>query len=208
MQSGALSRTKQTLQLQLERMKGCALSSVFNMGSSDREFTEAFELYSDELFRHCAMRIKDRERAVELTQEVFLRVFDYARKGEVIRDLRPFLYRTLRHLIIDEYRKKKSISLEALAERNEIGVEDLLPEDGSNTIEAAIERYEGRSALRALQDLPEPYKEAVSLRYVDGLSPKEIAEIIGESENAVSVRIHRGLKKLRAMLEQKNEQST
>jgi DNA-directed RNA polymerase specialized sigma24 family protein len=39
------------------------------------------------------------------------------------------------------------------------------------------------------------------MRYVDGLSPQEIAGLIGESENVVSVRVHRGLKKLRALLE-------
>ena len=39
------------------------------------------------------------------------------------------------------------------------------------------------------------------LRYVDGFSPKEIADIVGESQTLVSVRIHRGLKKLRELME-------
>jgi DNA-directed RNA polymerase specialized sigma24 family protein len=39
------------------------------------------------------------------------------------------------------------------------------------------------------------------MRYVDQLSPKEIGDAIGESENAVSVRVHRGLKKLKSILE-------
>lgn len=165
------------------------------------EFERAFNDYSDELFRHASMRMKDRERALELTQECFLKVWEYAQKGDEIRDLRPFLYRTLRHLIIDEYRRKKSVSLEAMAESAEADVEALLPADETHTFEAAIERFEGKEALEALQELPDSYREALALRYVEGLSPKEIAEIVGESENAVSVRIHRGLKKLRAILE-------
>lgn len=175
------------------------------MGSSNdrlrQQFTEAFEQYSDELFRHCSMRVKDRDRAVELTQECFLRALEYAQKGQEIRELRPFLYRTLRHLIIDEYRKKKSVSLEGLAERNETDVEDLLPSDDTNTLEEAVERFDSQRASQALEVLAEPYKEAVSMRYMQGLSPKEIAEILEESENVVSVRIHRGLKKLRLILE-------
>ncbi|MDB5225247.1 MAG: polymerase sigma-70 factor, subfamily [Candidatus Adlerbacteria bacterium] len=165
-------------------------------------FEEAFEAYSDELFRHAAMRLSDRERAMELTQECFMKVWVYAQKGgEDIRELRPFLYRTLRNLIIDEYRKHKTVSLEAMAERNESEVEDYMPADESNTLEAAVGRYDGTLALAALKDLAEPYREAVIMRYVDGLSPQEIAKAIGESENVVSVRVHRGLKKLKAMLE-------
>jgi RNA polymerase sigma factor (sigma-70 family) len=79
--------------------------------------------------------------------------------------------------------------------------EDLLTPDESNTLEAAVGRHEGARALKALEELAEPYREAVTMRYVDGLSPTEIAQAIGESENVVSVRVHRGLKKLRAALE-------
>lgn len=182
-------------------MKGNTLSSVFTMGGKEQEFTAAFEAYSDELFRHCSMRLSDRERALELTQEAFLRTWDYIQKGEEVRELRPFLYRTLRHLIIDEYRKKKSVSLEKMAEAGDMPVEDFLPSDDTNTLEAAVERMEGKRALEVLQKLPDPYREALTLRYVNGLSPKEIAEIVDESENAVSVRIHRGLKKLKDLFE-------
>lgn len=172
------------------------------MKELQKDFETAFEAYSDELFRHASMRLKDRDRALELTQETFLKVWEYAQKEEV-RELRPFLYRTLRHLIIDEYRRKKSVSLEGLAEGSEhMEVEDFLPPDESNTLEAAVERFDGKRALAALENLPDAYREAITLRYVEGLSPKEIGDIVGESENAVSVRIHRGLKKLKIMLEE------
>jgi RNA polymerase sigma-70 factor, ECF subfamily len=167
-------------------------------------FTEAFELYHDELFRHAVMRLSDRERALELTQECFLKVWEYAHKeGNEVRQLRPFLYRTLRNLIIDEYRKHKTVSLEAIAESGEREVESLMPSDDSNTLEAAVGRFEGARALAALKKLPDLYREALTLRYVDELNPKEIAEIIGESENVVSVRVHRALKRLQEILEQR-----
>ncbi len=177
------------------------------MRELQKTFEAAFEQYSDELFRHASMRLKDRERAVELTQECFLKVFEYAQKGDKeIVEMRPFLYRTLRHLIIDEYRRKKSVSLDQMVEGSddERSVEDLMPQDESNTLERAIERFDGKRVLECLQELPEPYREAVSLRYVGGLNPKEIAEIVGESENVVSVRVHRGLAKLKALMQDKN----
>ncbi|MEK7612752.1 MAG: RNA polymerase sigma factor [Patescibacteria group bacterium] len=168
---------------------------------STKAFAKAFEEYSDELFRHCVLRIGDRERALELTQEAFLRTWEYAQKQEV-REFRPFLYRTLRHLIIDEYRKHKTVSLERMAEENESNdVEALLPAEESNTLEAAMGRYDAKQAFELLKKLPDTYREILLFRYVDGLSPREIAEYIRESENVVSVRIHRALKKLRALLE-------
>ena len=174
------------------------------MRDLQKDFQTAFEAYNDELFRHASLRLKDRDRALELTQECFLKVWQYAQKGGEVRELRPFLYQTLRNLIIDEYRRKKSVSLEAMVENSEdMSVEVLLPPDESNTFEAAIERFDGKRALEALQELPDTYREVLSLRYVESLSPREIGSIVGETENAVSVRIHRGLKKLKELLENK-----
>ena len=150
------------------------------MRDLEREFSDVFERYSDELFRHCSLRLSDKERALELTQETFLRAFEYARRGKEIREYRAFLYRTLKHLIIDEYRKKKSLSLEQLIEEREGGsIEDLMPKDETNTLEQALVRYEGKQALATIARLSEPYQEALLLRYVEGLSPKEISNILG-----------------------------
>lgn len=165
------------------------------------EFGEAYERYSDELFRHCTIRLSDRERALELTQETFVRAWQYIQRGEEVRELRPFLYRTLRNLIIDEYRKHKTTSLEAMVDPEGEGVEHLLPPDETNTLESAITRFDGVRALERLKELPDNYREVLVMRYVEGLSPGEIAQSIGETENAVSVRIHRGLKKLKQLLE-------
>ena len=165
------------------------------------EFGEAYERYSDELFRHCTLRLSDRERAMELTQETFVRAWQYMERGEEVRELRPFLYRTLRNLIIDEYRRSKSYSLEGMLEDTEGSIEVFLPPDETNTLEAAVDRFEGARALKMLETLPDSYREVLIMRYVDGLSPGEIGRAIKETENAVSVRIHRGLKKLRVLLE-------
>lgn len=176
------------------------------MGDFEQQFRDAYERYSDELFRHCAMRISDRERALELTQDAFMRTWDYVRKGSEVRELRPFLYQTLRHLIIDEYRKAKMYSLEAMVEDTETGdVETLLPPDNTNTLEAAMDRFDAKQALALVDELPDLYREVLLLRYVESLSPKEMSEILEESENVVSVRIHRGLKKLKEMLEAKEK---
>src|SRR3569623_497077 len=184
-------------------MKGSAPSAVFRMRHETAQaFEEAYIRYSDELIRHCYHRDSDRERALELTQEAFLRTWEYVDRGKEVLEFRPFLYRTLKNLIIDEYRKMKTQSLDAMVEDTEGGsIEALLPPDETNTLEAAINRFEGSRALDALKLLPDAYKEVLIMRYVDGLSPKEIAQSLDENENAVSVRVHRGLKKLKELLE-------
>ena len=173
----------------------------------NRAFTEAFEAHSDELFRHASMRLNGRERAVELVQEAFLRTWRFVQGGGEVRQYRPFLYRTLNNLIIDEYRKHQTVSLDAMLEHEETttAVEGALLADSADELEEALLRFESQAALAALEQLPEGYRAVVVLRYIDGLSPTEIAEVLGEKENTISVRIHRGLHKLRALLEPSEE---
>ncbi len=159
-------------------------------------FEEAFEQYSDALFRHCFFRLSDREKALDLTQETFLRVWKYSENGGEIEDMKAFLYRTLNNLVVDEYRKKKTVSLDSLLEEEGVSEGDFndLVSSDRESFEQAID---SKRALLLLERLPDKYRTALTLRYVEGLSPKEIAEITEETENVISVRIHRGLAKLR-----------
>ena len=84
------------------------------------------------------------------------------------------------------------MSLEYLTENEE---RPFQPPD--NAHEQMLFEAELSEALKMLNKLEEPYRQAVTLRYVDGLSPKEIAEIVGENANNVSVRINRGISKLK-----------
>ncbi|MEK7514662.1 MAG: RNA polymerase sigma factor [Patescibacteria group bacterium] len=172
------------------------------MRQLEQKFKEAYERYADEIFRHACLRLSDRERALELTQECFLRTWEYVKEGREVREFRPFLYRTIKNLVIDEYRKRKSYSLEAIVEKSgdEGGsIEMLMATDNTNTLERSMERFDGKKALSRLKDLPEEFREVLILRYVDSLSLKEIALTLRENENIISVRIYRALKKLRIL---------
>jgi RNA polymerase sigma-70 factor (ECF subfamily) len=157
-------------------------------------FKAAFDDYADELFRHALYRLSDREKAVDAVQDAFLRAWDYVRTGAPIVNMRAFLYRTLRNLIIDEYRRKKSVSLDAIEDAGEGGALPIASDE--DAIERAIARLDGARALSLVSELPDPYAEVILLRYVDGLAIGEIAERVEASENLVSVRLHRGLKML------------
>jgi len=166
----------------------------------EKEFTQAYEEYADSLFRHCYFRVSSRERALEITQETFMKTWDTANRGTEIQNYRAFLFRVLNNLIIDEYRKKKNTSLDELLEKegaNEGNYDDLRTGSLEEEIGKIELNFQSEQLEQALKKLPENYRTVVVMRYINELRPKEIADILKESENAVSVRINRGLKKLR-----------
>lgn len=161
---------------------------------SEEKFCSLFETYADELFGYAVSRISDRERAVELTQECFLRAWKYVAQGGIIERHRSFLYRTLHNLIVDEYRRGNSQSLESLLEQED---SESLIRDDADPWEEAVHRFESQSALAALRALPLSYRTILELRYIQGLSPEEAGTALNASPNTVSVRTHRAVKKLR-----------
>ena len=179
--------------------------STGNIGESHEErFLKAFDEYGDALFRHASLRISDRERAIDIVHDTYAKVWSYVRNGHDIDSFRPFLYKVLNNLIIDEYRKKKETSLDALFEKEGVdeGTFDDLSEDSVESLAATLD---GRKAFDLLETLPDEYREVIILRFVDELGPKEISLLIEESENVVSVRIHRGLKILRKEIEKQEK---
>lgn len=158
----------------------------------EQAYLEAFELYADALYRHCYFRVSDKERAQDIVSDTFMKTWDYLVKGNTVDNFRPFLYRTLNHLIIDEYRKKKTESLDTLLGEREVpeGSFEELVVGGREEMEFALD---AKQIPALLEQMPLNHREVIMMRYVDGLMPAEIAEILEAPVNTVSVRIHRGL---------------
>ena len=152
----------------------------------------AYDEHSDAIFRYCLFKVSDREKAIDLTQDVFVKVWQYLLAGNQVENMKALLYKVARNLIIDEYRKKKFDSLDVMSDA---GFE---PVDGASLDTISI--VEAGLLVDRIKELPDAYSEVVFMRYVDDLSVKEIAEALGEHENNVSVRIHRGLHKLKATI--------
>ena len=162
----------------------------------EQEFLAAYDDHADALFRHCLIRIRDREAAKDITQETFARTWLYLSEGKKVDHLRAFLYRVANNLIIDTVRKRRSTSLDAMMEDDGFEPQDESTKDPG-------EQPEIREALKLLESLDEIYRTAVTMRYIDELSPREIAAVLGVSENVVSVRIHRGIQRLNVLMGQK-----
>jgi RNA polymerase sigma-70 factor (ECF subfamily) len=172
----------------------------------EERFLKAFEEYSDALFRHAFLRISDRERAIDVVHDAYTKVWAYVRGGHEVENFRPFLYKVLNNLIIDEYRKKKESSLDALLEIDGVD-EGSFSDLTSNTVESLAATLDGKQVFGLVETLPDVYKEVIILRFVDELGPKEISVLIEETENVVSVRLHRALKLLRDLVESKEKEA-
>lgn len=169
-------------------------------GSQENRFLKAFDEHADALFRHASIRLSDREQAIDVVHDTFTKAWGYIREGHTVRSFRPFLYKILNNLIIDTYRKKKEASLDELMEGE--GVDESAFEDlRSGSLEEMVNALDAKLAVEVIADLPDLYREVITLRFVDGLGPKEISVLIEESENVVSVRIHRGIKLLQERIQ-------
>ncbi len=159
-------------------------------------FTEAYDKHSDAIFRHCYLRVYDRDLARDLTQETFMKAWNhYSESEEKIENLKALLYKIATNLIIDHSRRpgsKKSASLEDMVE---MGIEP--GEDRSDKLK---DELDAKDALKVLDHIKEEYREVVMLRYFSDLSLKQTAEALGINENLVSVRLNRALQDLRKHL--------
>jgi len=156
----------------------------------------AYDNHADAIFKHCYFRVRDRERAKELTQDTFMKTWEYLQDGHAIQNIRAFLYRVAHNLALNEIaRRKEHLSLETL--REETGYQPTA--EAQNTLGDTV-LYE--KLFIELEQLPEQYKIVLMYRYIDALSVKEIGALLGESNNTVAVRIHRGLEKLKKRMHQ------
>ncbi len=165
------------------------------------DFVALYDEMADQLFRHCFFKLSNRELALDLVQETFARTWEYIAAGKEVKNIKGFIFKVANNLIIDEYRKKKAVSLEALQEAT--GFDAPINEHKKTIFSVEVD-----TVLAHINKLDSKYRDVILMRYVNDYSPKEIAKILGESENAVSVRINRGIKKVQEMLKvnSQNEQ--
>jgi RNA polymerase sigma-70 factor (ECF subfamily) len=160
-----------------------------NDNENKGQFLDLYERYSDELFRYCFFKTGNREQSLEMIQDVFMKFWSASQKGMHPENPKAFLYASVRNGVTDWYRKKKPVSLD---EMDELGFEVAFDMGLSD-----IDRLEAERIIKRADKLEDKYREVIVLRFVNDLSIAEIAELVGEKENNVSVRLHRALEKLR-----------
>lgn len=158
-------------------------------------FMKSYEDHSDAILRFCHFQTSNREVAVDLVQDTFMKTWGYLSEGKDIDNIKAFLYKVAKNLIIDYRRKKKTYSLDAITET---GVEFA----GDDEREVGELEYDKKFVIERLEELDEESREMLTMRYVNELSIKEISEATGMTPNNVSVKIHRSIDKLKKIMKE------
>jgi RNA polymerase sigma-70 factor, ECF subfamily len=157
--------------------------------------------YQNDIFRFCLHYVKDVEKAKDMAQETFIRVFVARARFDLERKFRPWVLCIARNLCLNDIKRKKTVSMESLegyasSAREDTGELTPVAPDGPAELMMADER---RAKLaEVLATLDEQSREIVMLRFFERMSARDIAEIIGSTEGAVRTRVHRIIKGLRA----------
>src|SRR3989344_1462048 len=143
-----------------------------------RKFVKLYKEHRIPIYRYIYFRVNSKEEAEDLASEVFLRVFNYFKKNQP-QNARAFFYKVARDLLVDFYRKNQRS----------------LPE-----FELKAEDKHFLDLYHALSGLNADHREVVVLRYFEGFSIPEIAQITGKKEKNVEMMLYRSKNKLKDRL--------
>ncbi len=173
------------------------LQLVQRAQEGDREaFQELVERYQRKVYGICIGMLKDPDDSMDVSQEVFIKVYRYLDNFNLQSSFYTWLYRITVNKCIDFMRKKKrqrevdyddTLSREGDVE----GDDELLPSRLGIHPDRVYARKELRAQmLEALKTLSEKHRTILILREVEGLSYEEIAEVLQISKGTVMSRLY------------------
>ena len=149
-------------------------------------FAALYVRYFDWVYSYLRMTLRDRHDAEDLAQQVFLKVFAHLDSYEVgpERSFRPWLFRIARNQLIDHVRKERPALLE--------DPERIADPHGRSARGADVETLQSTLAWMSdsevalfIERLPLAQRQVITLRYMIGLTPEEVAEVLGRSAGSI-----------------------
>lgn len=143
--------------------------------------------------------------AEDAMQEALIKTYRYATQIRDPEAFRPWLYRTVRNACLMGRRKKagepaRLQSLDDVLPDADGRTRPDAPHPGKNPEQLAANVGLRRRLTKALRTLPQSYRAIVFLREIEGLSTREVATVLGLSEDNVKTRLHRARLQLQATL--------
>jgi RNA polymerase sigma-70 factor (ECF subfamily) len=163
----------------------------------DAVFDHLYERYFDRVYSYLAVTLGDADDIEDVSQEVFTRVLEaiprYERRAAPFR---AWLFRIVRNTAVSRLRERHRLSVES---PDEIGRRQ---DDVNDLSQDVSERWiEDRSVVALVAELPPVQRQVIVLRYMLGMSPSEIAVVLGRSPAAVRQLQHRAMLFMRSRLD-------
>lgn len=155
-------------------------------------FDELMKAHESRVFGICLRMLRDREAALDVTQETFLTVFRKADRYKAEAAFSTWLYRVTVNACYDHLRRTKRRKAAALPE----GLDPADPRS-SDPLDSAEVRPDIEAALLRI---PEEFRSAVVLVDLQGLAIDQTAEILGVPSGTVKSRVFRGRRQLAELL--------
>ena len=167
----------------------------------EASFAQLFEVWFDRVYRYTAYRVEAAE-CEDVVSDIFLKVVQHLPKYKS----RPgvgfgaWLFRLAHNTIVDWYRRKKELLGSDLDSEDQdffAAVVDAQPQPDENTNSL----YDYQRVYRFLAKLKPDQREVLELKFLEGFSNKEIAEITGKTEGNIRILQLRALKEMRQYLQ-------
>lgn len=167
------------------------LMDLYVSGSS-AAFDELYRKVAPKLFGYLLRLTRDRERAEDLLQITFSKVHRARSSYLSGAPFTPWVFAIARRSFYDEQRSSKN-------RHEELSSDGALPEPKRESSSLPVDLADALE--RALDSMPPAYREAIQLTKMSGLSIAEAAKVLGATETAVKLRVHRGYNLLRKQLQ-------
>lgn len=168
------------------------------MLSYKQKFAKIYDKYVEKIYRYVFLKVNSSEIAEDLTSQVFLKGWNRIRRNQKnqkeIENIPAYLYQIARAEIANHHREKSRfpiipVTTDRIADPNP-GLEEKSKLDSDMA-----------TVKNCLAKLSDNYQDVLIWKYLDGYANKEIAEMLGKSEGAVRVMLHRALKELKKKME-------
>ncbi|MBN1487110.1 MAG: sigma-70 family RNA polymerase sigma factor [Anaerolineae bacterium] len=156
---------------------------------------ELYDLYSELIYAYIYRRTSHSQVAEDLTSEVFIRVLQAIHSEKFWKtSFRAWLYRIAHNLVIDYYRQHNG--------KESVHIDDLPLEttNDDNPEKVQVVNSNLANLSQAIEQLTELQKQVIVLRFGEGLSSAEVAEIMEKSVGAIEGLQHRALAALKRIL--------
>jgi RNA polymerase sigma-70 factor (ECF subfamily) len=157
-----------------------------------QEFERLVDAYLDRLVHFARRRVRSREDAEDIVQNVLTGAFRDRSKRRAVTEVGPYLYRSVANACTDLMRTRNY----GAVFREEVDVDSLLA-GGDQPADAAAAADDWRRAEKLLARLPKDQAEVIRLRVFDEMRLTEIAAVVGCSVNTVCSKLRYGFQKLR-----------
>lgn len=166
---------------------------------SNSAFGQAAMEHIDALYGYAMTLTRDTTEAEDLVQETYLRATGAARQPDSNSNLKGWLFVIMRNAWLNQIRHKNSGPLFVDLDSNEQSMGES-PETGNNPHVVYLRKLEKEEVRKAIESLPDAYREVIVLRDIEGFTYQEIATVLDCPAGTVMSRLGRARGKLRTLL--------